>query len=354
MMFGMWGRADRQSALADVAVELLRHRGHEFVGEPEPVREVDVRMVGTAALATLNYPTRVHKLVVKSTVLNTGIKSPTEGKRVLQRLAASDLDIADYLQPVLGADEPTQSLIMRYVDGEPLSHRLLRELQGSVALSEATHDALRQCAAVLAALHRLQASDVLTSPHIRENASFVGTFEAGWSHFSSTSRRSGFANASALLDRLTPDFCARRGDHMLLIDAQPKNVIVRPSGRVCFIDLNFSAAPAAMGVAQFLGALDRRGSRFPDKVNQKRISLWQRTFVEAYCARGDAKISQDLIFFYPWAVMQVFDQHRRLWPRFTPYLRWYYGRRLAAFLSALRDLSPDVVKRSPAELFPES
>lgn len=169
--------------------------------------------------------------------------------------------------------------------------------------------------------------------------------------FSHIFKTHGFDTPASLFDRLEPGFFDRLGNQVALGDARPKNCIIRPDGTLCFIDLDWSVAPAPLGVGVFLVALDRKASTHPHSPARRRVAAWQRSFVETYASHSDRPVGDELTFFYPWALLQMLKQHSGTRPVFAPLLRWHYGRALDRFLGRLKSLSPEQVRQSPGALF---
>jgi hypothetical protein len=330
----------------------LYERGHAFVGEQAPPRRVTASVLGTAVVATLEHPRYQHRVVLKPTELNRGIRDAQVLADVLDSLANSSDRIAKSFPPVLGGDAQSGMLVMAYVHGEGLVTKVRRSLRAGPDSGEDGHAHFRQAAMILSAVHRVEASTTLfPSSSIRTNASFIGSFEETAARFESTFRTAGFSRPLDLLQRLSPAFFGRQGSRTLLIDARPKNAIVRTSGGLCFIDLDCAPASPAMGVASFLASLDRMGARYPAPSSQQQLAAWKRSFLHAYFAANDPWPEEDLIFFYPWTLLQMFEQHRAGHPWLTPYLHWYYGHRLQRYLDQLQQLSVADIVRSPANLF---
>jgi hypothetical protein len=346
-------RVGWRAALLKRAGALLLQRGHEFVGEGRPPRHIGARVVGTAVLATLDYGSedRYH-VVLKPTELNRGVRSAGRLGSTLELLSGQDDRIAASFPEVLGGDERTSLLVLGYVPGEQLVSRLRRALQvvGPAVDDNAVY--FRQAARVLAAVHRVPASTAgLPGESVRNSASFMGSFERTAARFASVFQAADLAEPAQLLARLPPGFFSRVGDRTSLIDARPKNSIVPPVGPLCFIDLDCAPGSPAMGVAAFLASLDRMGARHPSPAAQSRLAGWKRAFVDEYFACDHVWPAEDLMFFYPWTVLQMFEQHRADHPWLTPYLQWYYGTRLEQFLAHVKRLSNAQLAHSPAMLF---
>jgi hypothetical protein len=341
-----------RARLLDRAARLLYERGHVFVGESTPPRRIEARVVGTAVIATLEHTGYRHQVVLKPTELNRSIRDAEVLAGVLESLATSNDRIAKSFPAVLGGDSRAGMLVMAFVQGEGLVARLRRALASGGQTGEDSHSQIRHAARILAAVHGVVADGKpYSGAAVRTNASFVRTFEQTAARFDGVFAAAGFNRPLDLLNRLSSAFFERRGNRTLLIDARPKNAIVRTTGALCFIDLDCAPASPAMGVASFLASLDRLGARYPGRDAQELIAAWKRSFLHAYFASDEPWPEEDLIFFYPWTLLQMFEQHRAEHPWLMPYLRWYYGLRLQRYLGQLQGLSVADITRAPADLF---
>lgn len=343
-------RPDLRRKWLPLVTAFLKERGHEVVGQARSATRIDVRIRSSAFIARLQFADVSRQLVVKPIEFNQELRDANELRRVLARLAASSPQIADALPTVLASDEDRQLLILEWIEGDPLDTVLRRALWRRSVAKDHLH-VLRHAARILAGVHGSMAHDVLLRRAFRANGSFVPGFEQQATAFASAFRRTGYDGPDRLLARLSPGFFSRVGDRVALIDARPKNLIVRVGGGLAFIDLDCAPMAPALGVALFLVAIDRLGVRHPYDGAQRRLTQWKQTFVESYREWSGSTFGEDLTFFYPWTLLQMFEQHRRHRPALTSYLRWYYGRRLTSFLASLTRLSPADVASRPGDLF---
>ena len=329
----------------------LAERGAAFFGEGRQPDTVEVQVLSTAVVARLRFDNRFHRVVVKPVALNGNIRTARELRHILDHLRKASPLVEDGLAPVLGVADEHEFLVMRYVEGERLETKMRRQLDRADLQSHELNDVIAQAARAKADIHTVRASAVLSDPRFRSHATFVESFDRKGSEFRSAFQAAGWKGPHDLLQGLSSDFFKRVGDRVALIDARPKNLIVRSTGGITFIDLDCSAAPPAMAVALFLAANDRLGTRHPAASAQRRLTEWGRVFVDAYTGHTSDAIGEDLTFFYPWAVLHMYEQHRRNWPWLASYLHWYYGRSLGRFLKALAQLGPVTSARVPAKLF---
>jgi Phosphotransferase enzyme family len=337
-------------ALAEEARRFLTERADELIAGSQPICSVEVRSEGTALVGTIHAQIRRRCVVLKPTWLNTHVRDAHLLSSALRTMALADPRIADALPRVLGVTAAGRVIALEYVDGERLVTRFRRDLASYGEPPSTTVAVLEQAGRVLAAVHRLAATDVIGDSPVRRHASFVGPFLDRARRFASSFRRAGVTPES-LVARLPADFAERSGDRLVLVDARPKNLIVRPDGGIAFIDLDCTALPAAYGVGTFLAAIDRSSSRYTSRRQQRHVAIWKRAFVTGYFTEPAATVAEDLMFFYPFVLMQMHAQHTATHAWLAPYFQWYYGRRLEWFLSALHRLPAADITARPAALF---
>jgi hypothetical protein len=115
--------------------------------------------------------------------------------------------------------------------------------------------------------------------------------------------------------------------------------------------LNFETSNPALGVGHFLASLDRLGARYLPLLPFSRVARWKHCFASAYLEQASPTAAADLLFFYPWALLQTFHRHRCRWPRLRRCLAWYYARQLRHFLLGLERLPRDPAPGAVAQLF---
>jgi hypothetical protein len=323
------------SDLPGRAARLLRGRGHVWLGEPEPPRAVTLRPNQTAVVASLEFAGGVRHVVVKSIPEHANIPCPEKLREVHDGLRARGARLAGGLPRFAGVGREERLLVMEFVDGRPLEDVLKASLRSPVRRDDPGEVPLRETAALEAEMHRVCGADVgLAGPY--PNRSYLPGFEAAWKH-PSVARvlPLGLRDARRLYDLLPPSFFDRAGDRVMAGDIQPKNVIVREGGGVCLIDLDYTAGNPAIGVAQFLVALDRLGTRCPLGPPLRRIASWKQQYLAAYLEGSPHSVAEDLSFFYPSLLVQHLLEHSASRPWLRRYLVAYYGRRLREFLRRL-------------------
>ncbi len=342
---------DHQRQFYQAGRQYLLEYGHRIVGQPAAPWRVDARPVGTAILARLRFASGDHDVVLKSAANNQGVGAHELRSIVVKLRAADGGRMRRHLPDVLAIDESAQIIAFSHVHGEGFGAYLSPRLSWRRRLADDSTPWFTQAAEFLAWLHGLDAAAFLPDQTSRSYGSFTASFAELTRDFAGVFRTHGFDTPAALYDRLEPGFFDRIGTQLALGDARPKNCIIRPDGTLCFIDLDWSVAPAPLGVGVFLVALDRKASTHPHAPARRRVSAWQRTFVEVYAKRSGRPVGDELTLFYPWALLQMLKQHCGTRPAFAPILRWHYGRALDRFLGRLKSLSPEQVRQSPGDLF---
>jgi hypothetical protein len=340
-----------QELIAQVRREFTA-RGHAFFAETAPPRRVAVRPYRTVLLVRAAFAGGNHQAVVKP-LPASGPSSRVERLVALHsRICALSPPFARSVPLILGHDAASRWIAMNYVEGTTLL-KLLRRAACFAGWGEHRCEAaLRQVGRALAALHRLDARAVGLDQPARANASYLPGFEALWHDPLLALHLPGdFASPARLYERLGESFPARPGRCVLLNDSQPKNVLVSCNGAVRLIDLDFETSSPALGVGHFLASLDRLGARYLPLLPASRVARWKCAFASAYLEQASPTAAADLLFFYPWALLQTFQRHRRHWPRLGRYLAWYYGRQLRRFLTRLERLPADLDAAAVAQLF---
>jgi hypothetical protein len=332
---------------------LLAEKGHLFLGEDGPPRAVEVRPNSSARVASLAFPGGPRRLVVKPVAAEpAGLRRPEKLCSVHEAVRARSAALAGRTPRLLGIDPGHRLVVMEYVAGPTLLALLRRSLGPFRRGAAPCEPLLRQAASLLAQLHRLAAAEVGVPGAPSANGAYRADFEASWRDpLVRGLLPAGYADPQRLYDRLPPSFFGRAEDRLLLVDTQPKNMLVADGGAVYLIDLDYSAGNPAVGLAQFLVGLDRLGLRHVLTRPAARIAAWKRCVVAAYFEQAPAWVAEDLVYFYPQVLLQMIGQHAAARPWLRWYLAGYYGRRLRGFLTNLDRLPAGGAGRSPAELF---
>jgi hypothetical protein len=252
-------------------------------------------------------------------------RAPALGQRFVETLAL--------------APEPGW-VIMEHVEGPTLLDVLHRVLIRPWADRAATEELLTQVGGLLAGLCRFSGASLGVPGPRHPNARYVSGARVLWRD--PLLRRylpEECTELRARWSRLPAEFAMHRGDRLLLVDCQPKNIVLDPRCGPRFIDLDYSSGHPGLMLAQFLVALDRLALRFFSADAAQRIEAWKQCFVAGY-ARAEADgaaagppVTPDLEFFYPWKLLRILQQHCRQRPWLQPYLLWTYRRPLRRFLA---------------------
>lgn len=114
------------------------------------------------------------------------------------------------------------------------------------------------------------------------------------------------------------------------------------------MDLDYCLGNPALGLAQFLIGLGGLDMSCPWRRRQRHVRRCQRMFLHAYLRKADPAVGEDLLFFYPLKLCEVWERHVQARPAFRTYLTWHYGDRLRRFLTAM---STPHAYRDVADLF---
>ena len=339
-------------ALSQLTVTWLRKRSHLLLNEPSPPQRILVRCKSSAVTATLDFGHSRRQVVVKRHPPAENALEPGVLFAVHESIRAHGEPLAHSLPRFLAYDADHRLIVMEYVAGSTLLKTLTDSLGFFAQTPDETSSLLEEAARVLAALHNLPPDEVGVPPLECPNSIYLARFEKTWNDPLLQRFLPGICRSpKQLYDRLLPSFFAADGRHLILTDPQPKNVLVRGSGQVCFIDVDYSRGNAAIDLAEVLVALDRLGLRHPLPSSALKIEMWKRSFLGAYYRHGDTAVALDLIFFYCYMLLQAMREHMTRRPWFRRYLTSYYARRLRQFLSTLMHATPSDVRRPTPELF---
>jgi hypothetical protein len=314
--------------------------GHIIVGQARPPERVDVRRIGTAYLATLRYGAQAIRTIVKPLAPDSWLHDPTLLYHVHYRLQNADPLLSRVLNNMVAPVAERGWVIVEYVAGLSLREVLGRALRFPVLHNTQPSILLAQTARALAALNQIDAVQARLPLAPQANVSYVEKLEECWADPCIQPYLPQLWRAGPPAGIVGSSFRGRGriGDRVILIDCQPKNILIPCRGEVRFIDQDYGVGNPALGLAFFLVTLDRLGLRHPLPWQRARIAAWKAVFLESYFQNADPWIAEDLPFFYAWTLARQLRRHV-LGPRwgrwlFRPYIRWSYGRHLREFLSA--------------------
>ena len=318
------------------AREILLRQGNRYFREQAPPKQVQLRIIGSAAVAVLDFDRVRRHAVVKRAVFDGDIFTPEQLLDVHERIRSRSPSLAAHMPRFLGYDRDTRYLILEYIEGETLLSILRKSLW--VPGSQAQADTLlRETARFLAEVCKVPASEVgltLTAP--RSNQNFLPNFQKRWNNpriQPFIPRR--FRSPNKYLEHFPESFFQRPIDSIAPLDTQPKNYLIQPPGKPFLIDLDYTCHSPAMTLAYFLVSLDRIGLKFPWAISSSAITAWKRSVVTAYLEAADPHVCEELLFYYPLILLLMLELHVEQRPRWRPLLFWYYGGRLRRFLTSM-------------------
>ncbi len=313
--------------------QVLAERGHTFFAEPDPPRAVTIRAHGTVLLVDLDFGSRRHHAVAKPIPPSARLACPEQLVRIHSAICTLDPELADCSARFLGFDRASGCVLMEYFPGESLGALMQRALCRPGRYGGPWPTFLERAAHILTRFHKLRASAAGIETAPQTNGSFQPSFEASW-HMLRLDRQlpASFRAPEALYRLLPAGFAERTGDALIPYDAHPRNILVDTAGGLCFIDLDYGCGNPAFGLAQFLVSLDRKGIRGWFAFPRGCVADWKRAFAVAYLREMPGTVAEDLLFFYPWALVRMLERHIQGRPWFRGFLIRQYAACLHQFL----------------------
>jgi len=314
--------------------QFLRERLAGRLGAAPADVVVDVQRRGTTFLATARAGGVVTRCAVCPRVIGDQTRDAGELGWIHTRVRGRSEQLARALPMVLDVEPQRQWVVFEHLAGQPLLRVLQRGLRGWKG--KATAGLLRQTGQLLAQVNRPAATDL----GLKQPATCNGDY----------ARQMDLCVVDPRVRRWLPDdgpwqralgretgwdFEKRWGNRLLLVDCQPKNVLISPGGEPRFIDIDYATGNPALNLAHFVIALDRLSLRHPLPQQRRRIETWKAAFVQGYLQVGETWIGRDFACFYAWLLMRCLREHDRLHPWLGAYLRRTYGKRLRAYLLSL-------------------
>ena len=198
---------------------------------------------------------------------------------------------------------------------------------------------MRQTADLLSALHEIDAGQLGLPAEPQANSQYLRDFEALWDRSALRAFLDGeWRQGRRMLDGLPEAFAHRRSNQLLMLDSQPKNIVLSDSNAPRFVDIDYVGGNPAIALGHFLISLDRLALRWPG-ARSSQVDDWKRAFLIRYLRQAPPSVAEDLVFFYPWLVVRVSAWHCRTRPWLAPCLRRCYGQRLGRFCRRLHQFS---------------
>ncbi len=347
-----------QRQLVRQARQYLLAEGHRLFEQPGAPRKVELRRHRTVLFATLTFGDTVARAVVKPVDETARVVDPAGLCALHERVRGEAADSAAHLPWLRPGPAGAGWLVAEFFPGETLLTCADRALKRGGAEAAVFVDALGRAADALARVHRIPAAAVALVPAIgREtdpepNGKYLAGFNELWigSPLCRMLPEAYHGGPAPLLDRLGAGFADRVGDKLLIVDSQPKNIVVSANRQPRFIDIDYSCGNPAMATAHFLVSLDRLGLKRP-LAGAGRIDRWKRLFVARYGRGCDAETLRDVLFFYPWLLLRVSGWHTGIRNWLGPLLRRFYARRLSEFCLRVSSAGALDTPEAVADLF---
>ena len=333
----MFGRRDpvaEVGSMREPVRRFVQERVARRLGIAADEAVVRIERRGTTYLVSVEGQGVTSRCVVCPRIREDHIQDAGELQRVHGVVRGGSEELARGLPMVLDVEPQQQWVVFEYLAGAPLLEVLKTGLRrGNV---QSGLEALRQTGCLLAQINGFSAAKLGLGQPLALHAEYV--------------RQMDLCTADPLVRRWLPedgcwqaalarvtgeDFEKRYGDRLMLVDCQPKNVLVTEAGDARCIDIDYATGSPALNVAHFLISLDRLGLRHPQARRQRLLAECKAAFVQAYLEVGEPWIGQDLAFFYAWLLMRCIRQHANLHPLLGGYIRRSYGRRLQRLLRGL-------------------
>ena len=346
---------DTEQPVAAEVYAFLRRNGHTLVDRRDPASHLHVNIRGTAAIATMKFADSNATLVLKSLPPNAQRYASTAEDlcRLQNKVRNSDERLASSLPPLEVTGPSKQWIVMKFVRGRTLED-VLRDNRWRAwngGTSEA-REALKTLANITACIHRINPASVDLDFKSRPNATYFAHLEKHW-HTSIVPKLlpAHFRKPDGLWEFLPSKFALRQTARLFLADLQPKNVIVDDEGKLHLIDPGYGSGHPAMAVGFFLNSINQLSLSYRHWVSPTTIKTYQRTFLSAYLGRVGQGVAQDLIFFYPWTLIETARLHSQRQPNLWPGLRTVYTLYMRQYLRSLESASAETREHPNARLF---
>jgi len=246
--------------------------------------------------------------------------------------------VSDRTVEFLGIDSDRSLLFLEAVQGLSLTELLQRSFRQRAPAFFAA-ETLDQLARVLSAVHDLEPTDLGLAPALRPYEELRIDLQKKLED-PAISRwlPARYRRLDSFYRRLQEPLWDESSERLLFADLQPKNILVRPDGRICLIDIDYYLGRPAWNLAGTLVNLDLLAIRRPTGPSLRITANWKRILVDSYMATLSSdgrQIAEELVFFYPWSLLRLYRQHLQRRAFMKPFLSWFYCRLLTYFFSEL-------------------
>jgi hypothetical protein len=308
-------------------------RGNELVGRTHSPLAVRLKKNKSTHTAWLTFTDAQVRLEIKKLPREAPLDTSPDLFRICRDVIATNPALADNMPRFLGHSPARRHVAMEFIPGNNLERLLMSALRQPATCDGTLTRAVSAAGRVLAALHNIHSDQVGLTRAQRSIASFLDGMRTTVSAL--RARRLLGESAERLISFasvIAQPILGHAGAYLLPTDAQPKNILVPLESPVRFIDLDFTAGPRGLGVAFFLVSLDRIALRaiWPRAVEN--VDNWKRSFVESYLEVSGHEVAREILFFYPWMLVQVMSDHLRRRPLLCWALAARYSRPLHHFV----------------------
>ncbi|MFA5864846.1 MAG: hypothetical protein WC975_09175 [Phycisphaerae bacterium] len=291
-------------------------------------------------------------VVVKDISGNTHVKDPEQLLRIHTHITRQENSLAASLPKIFGIDRDRCLIRMEYIPGSTLETILKSKLKKSRDSDPNVTETFNGLAELFAAMTRLKPSEAGMPFTPWQNRNVLSTFEPLFTRWPLRHYLPLEINTlQKFYDKFNGQVFSRIIENLMLVDCQPKNILVAEGGSLRLIDMDYAVTNPALAVAHFLISLDRLGLTRPFNFVIAKIAAWQRCFLSAFFKHSEPDFIEDLAFFYPTTLLRVCNWHEKNRKWAAPYLRWYYGNRLKNYLIRLGNISFPADGKSLANLF---
>jgi len=331
----------------------LEKHGHTLVDRLNPPSHVEVSIRGSAAIAIMNFAGTKAVVVIKPTWPHMETTHPEEICHLQKTVRNINERLASSLPPLQVTGPQRQWIFMNFIQGRTLEDVLAHNnSRVSNSRGSQTTGVLEMLGEIVASIHQIEGARIGFGVESRANETYFPHLEKYWN--TSIFPRllpARFRQPEALRQFLPAGFGARRPACLSYTDLQPKNIIIDADGELHVIDPGYELGNPAMAIGFFLNSLNQLSLSHRNWLNPVTIQKYQREFLSTYLSRVGPNVSQDLIFFYPWTLIETARMHNQRRPNLWLGLRTVYSLYMRQYLKNLELASAKTLNQPHAELF---
>lgn len=255
------------------------------------------------------------------------IKNSSTLISVNEKLRQRSPELFDALPWIQQAGPNYEWIAMEYIEG----HTLDNFLASSGSDPEQIDSIFETLGRIVANIHSIGAEEVGLPSTNKRNREYLSVFEDNWrDHTVNFLLPRGFKTSDQVLRVIDPKVWERTLNRVLMIDFQPKNVLVGKNSKISLIDPDFSVGNPAMATGFFLNGMNQSVFSHRNWASPKMIARYQHAFIRSYMEQMEPWLVDDLSFFYPWTILESSRMHalRSRFPRkMLEYLYTFFLRR---------------------------